>query len=293
MKYLNLTRGFNPADSNAFSTVAYDSFYFYGGEPHIKLKANQYSNEFVDVCITTRINSFDDLGMLAVAVDALQRVGWLNDIYLFIPYFPGARQDRVAVLGEALTVKVYADIINAMADWKEIGILDPHSDVAPALLNNCKIYDNYKLVEHCWKLIQQRDESVENHMALISPDAGANKKVLGLANCLNLDTFVKCDKVRDVNNGNITGFQVFTDDLEGKDCVIVDDICDGGGTFLGLADELLKKNAGRLYLIVSHGIFSKGTATLLSKFTHIYTSDSISADQNTKGLTVITKNQVY
>ena len=56
--------------------------------------------------------------------------------------------------------------------------------------------------------------------------------------------------------------------------LIVDDICDGGGTFLGLAQELKAKNAGNLYLAVSHGIFSRGFEDLEKVFTKIYTTDS-------------------
>ncbi|MAX71916.1 MAG: hypothetical protein CMC76_12600 [Flavobacteriaceae bacterium] len=70
------------------------------------------------------------------------------------------------------------------------------------------------------------------------------------------------------------GFRVYEDDLQGKDCLIVDDICDGGGTFIGLAKELKKHNAGNLYLAVSHGIFSKGLEELNQYFTKIFTTDS-------------------
>jgi ribose-phosphate pyrophosphokinase len=72
----------------------------------------------------------------------------------------------------------------------------------------------------------------------------------------------------------LEGFRVYEDDLQGKDCLIVDDICDGGGTFIGLAKELKKHNAGNLYLSVSHGIFSKGLKELNQYFTNIFTTDS-------------------
>ena len=56
-------------------------------------------------------------------------------------------------------------------------------------------------------------------------------------------------------------------------CLIVDHICDGGGTFIGLAEELKKKNAGKLFLAVSHGIFNKGFDDLKC-FDGIFTTDS-------------------
>jgi len=54
----------------------------------------------------------------------------------------------------------------------------------------------------------------------------------------------------------------------------VDDICDGGGTFLGLATALKEKNAGKLSLIVSHGIFSKGFEELNKSFDTVFTTNS-------------------
>lgn len=55
--------------------------------------------------------------------------------------------------------------------------------------------------------------------------------------------------------------------------LIVDDICDGGGTFIGLAEELKRKNAGKIYLAVSHGIFSKGIDKL-DFLAHVYATDA-------------------
>ena len=87
---------------------------------------------------------------------------------------------------------------------------------------------------------------------------------------------VECGKSRDVKTGKLSRFKVYEEDLEGKTCLVVDDICDGGGTFLGLAKELKKKNAGDLILVVSHGIFSRGFEELLSLYTEIFTTDSFS-----------------
>ena len=79
----------------------------------------------------------------------------------------------------------------------------------------------------------------------------------------------------------MSGFAVYSNDLKGATCVIVDDICDGGGTFLGLATELKAKNAGELILIVTHGIFSKGLESLTSVFDKIYSTNSFSDFENT------------
>lgn len=272
MKYLNLTEGFNPYNAEEKDCIKFESFFFNGGEPHIKINIDDMFPE-VDVMVTSRLRNMNEFMMLMVATDALFNSGYLEKRYLFIPYFPGARQDRKMIEGEPLTVKVFADIMNKF-EYNEVIIFDPHSDVAPALINNCTIINNHNFVENCLDNIYTE---FNKPFQLISPDAGTNKKINNLGKYLNpkFPFFVtKCDKERDISNGNISGFEVYNTDIEGRDCIIVDDICDGGGTFIGLAEELKKKNAGDLYLVVSHGIFSKGFKELRKHFKAIYTTDS-------------------
>ncbi len=293
MKFLHLDNDFTPFGKS----VAYEAFTFNGGEPHIKikedltpikkpifspLKPNEYQG---GVLITTRIRSFNDLGFLLVATDALRRIG-IKKISLLLPYFPAARQDRVLVNGEALTVKIYSDIINN-ANYEQVFILDPHSEVTPALLHRVKVFDNHQLIKQA--------VAKETDYCLIAPDGGALKKVYKLAQFLgaidmpNLEdlaylkpqpSVIECSKIRDVKTGKLSGFKVFADDLQGKTCVLVDDICDGGGTFLGLAKKLKAKNAGKLILVVTHGIFSKGLEDLATVFDKIYCTDSFSTIPN-------------
>ena len=188
-----------------------------------------------------------------------------KNLELFIPYFPAARQDRVMIKGEALTVKVYADIINSL-QLNKVSVFDAHSEVTPALLNNCEAIPNHTFIQ---KVI----ESIGKPVKLISPDGGALKKIYKVSEFLGGLEVVECSKSRDVKTGRLSGFKVYNDDLKGADCLIVDDICDGGGTFVGLAQELKNKNAGKLYLAVSHGIFNKGFA-VLDCFEKIFTTNS-------------------
>jgi len=259
---LNLNPSFTPLGEN--NLIEHKSFLFAGGEPHIKIAAN--FDVTAPVTITQRINSFNDLGMICITVDALRRMG-VKEINLFIPYFPAARQDRVMVPGEPLSVKVYADIINAMA-LASVTVFDPHSEVTPALLNNCVAVTNHGFIE---KVIAKIGAEVK----LISPDGGALKKIYKVSEFLGGAEVVECSKSRDVKTGKLSGFKVYSDDLAGADCLIVDDICDGGGTFIGLAEALKAKNAGNLYLAISHGIFSKGFDELGKYFEQIFTTDSI------------------
>ena len=257
---LNLDPKFKPFTTE--QEIIYQSFTFSGGEPHIKIDPNFDINQ--KVTITHRLNSFNDLGLLCIAVDALRRMD-VKDMELFIPYFPAARQDRVMIKGEPLSVKVYADIINSM-QLNKVYFFDAHSEVTPALVNNCEVISNHTFIAAVIK-------AIGNDVKLISPDGGALKKIYKVSEFLGGVEVVECSKSRDVKTGRLSGFKVYNDDLQGADCLIVDDICDGGGTFVGLAEELKNKNAGKLYLAVSHGIFNKGF-TVLDCFEKIFTTNS-------------------
>ncbi|CAM4001358.1 ribose-phosphate diphosphokinase [Flavobacterium branchiophilum] len=264
---LHLDPNFKPF---AGEEIQFEKFTFSGGEPHIKINPNFDLTE--KVTVTHRMQSFNDLGFLCLAADALQRMGAKLGT-LFIPYFPAARQDRVMVAGEPLSVKVYAQIINSLG-FEKVMVFDAHSEVTPAVLDHCEVIPNHDF-------IQKVVEKIGNEVLLISPDGGALKKIYKVSEFLGGVEVIECSKSRDVKTGKLSGFKVYKDDLEGKNCLIVDDICDGGGTFVGLAQELKNKNAGKLYLAVSHGIFSKGFEAL-QDFEHIFTTNSFRDMENEK-----------
>ena len=130
-------------------------------------------------------------------------------------------------------------------------IVDPHSDVVPALFTNGYSID---LAESFDKIY------IENIDYLVSPDAGSNKKVFKLSQKYNIP-MIRADKLRDLTNGQILETIVYTDDLTGKRVLIVDDICDGGRTFIELAKQLINKGA-TVDLYITYGIFSKGKEVL-------------------------------
>ncbi|AUC75169.1 ribose-phosphate diphosphokinase [Olleya sp. Bg11-27] len=259
--YLNLDPQFTPFHSEA--NIAFETFTFSGGEPHIKILSDL--SNVSEVTITTRTRSFNDFGLLLLTIDALKRF-YIQKINVFIPYFPAARQDRVMVKGEPLSVKVYADLLNSF-NLNKVMVYDAHSEVTAAVLDNCESISNHTFIETVLSRIN-------SEVLLISPDGGALKKIYKVSEFLGGIPVIECSKKRNVKNGKLEGFKVYEDDLKGQDCLIVDDICDGGGTFIGLAQELKNKNAGNLYLAVSHGIFNKGFEVLNQHFTKIFTTDS-------------------
>jgi ribose-phosphate pyrophosphokinase len=196
-----------------------------------------------------------------------------------MPYIPYARQDRVCNDGEALGIRVFCDMINAMKFDKVWGLV-PHSDVAPALLNNC----NESIYSLNWDLFIRESISKKNKelLTIVSPDAGAMKRTLKFAQYINsawefektVDV-VMADKVRDVRTGQIIKTTVHSVpyELEGKTCLIYDDICDGGMTFIKLAEALRNLGAKKIILAVPHGIFSKGLIEIAKVIDQIITTN--------------------
>lgn len=257
--------------------VQYNLIHFPGGESHVQITGggptvsytNQYAPKELPLVINARVRNGQDLMDLLVLNDALRR-RFNVPIHLRLPYFPGARQDR-AQNGEALTVKVVADLINA-CNFASVEILDPHSDVVVALLDRVKVRPLRPILD---QFLFGREV-----VGLIAPDVGASKRVQKLAEELKLK-FKQGFKHRDPTTGKLSGFSCEHISQEGR-WVIVDDICDGGGTFIGLADHIMANKCWMrwanpqvtLDLWVTHGIFSKGLGALWGYFNRIGTTDS-------------------
>lgn len=242
---------------------------FPGGEPHVQLGGRFLSGECVSV--TARIRNFNDLGELLVVKSALDGMG--VEAELFLPYFPGARQDN-PLLGEEAGARLYADIINS-AEFETVTFVDPHSPVISNLLENGQAIDLSELscfTDH----FEWLEDNYGQIDGIIAPDAGAEKRAFAVAqNFFDVPIFY-ARKHRDSATGRLSGFSC--EDLPGPGhYLVVDDICDGGGTFIGLAEEIHRKppiNTQELHLWVTHGIFSKGLEELGKHYATIGTTDS-------------------
>lgn len=228
--------------------ASYTSFKFPSGE--INIKIDNVNRSKID--INFDFERSEEIVELMLIVDAIKRYNCHKDLglgKLNLDYVPFGRQDRVMQKGESLSLKVFCDLINSMG-FTKILIKDAHSSVTTSLLNNC-----YEKPQHhifARYLMNMQD------FYLISPDGGALKKIYNLAKGVKCIDVVECSKNRDVTTGEITGVTVYKEDFYGKDCVIVDDICDGGRTFIEIAKILKKKNCGKITLCVTHGLFTKG-----------------------------------
>jgi ribose-phosphate pyrophosphokinase len=273
MRYLYLQEDFKPTlglPQFREKCLPVEVFTFKGGEEHVKLDSSKITYDLDEVTIVSRINSSSDLFRVILANDALIRMG-AKDIYLYMPYLPYARQDRVMVSGEPLSIKVFADHLN-LCGFKKVFMIDPHSDVGPAVINNAHPISNHSYVEKVLGDISYGEFEGEDFV-IIAPDAGADKKIGKTCEAIGWEgEIITALKKRNLETREIEKL-VFNGDVKGKSCIIIDDICDGGRTFATLATQLKEEGAKYVYLIVTHGIFSYGEDQLKS-IDHIWSTNS-------------------
>lgn len=193
----------------------------------------------IESYINIRINSYEDLFVLKSISDVYQYNNW-DMPSVFIPCLFGQQSDRRFDNTESFDLKNICEFIN-LCKFPKVYLLDPHSDVGPALINNCKVvsrdmYVNLSLSE------------LPINTILVSPDAGAYKKTFKLAETLNRE-LVAANKFRS-KTGEIN--LNFMGDVTDKNCLIVDDLVLGGRTFKELAKALKSNGAREVYLYVTH-----------------------------------------
>jgi ribose-phosphate pyrophosphokinase len=223
---------------------------------------------------TFRIQNSDDfIGMLMALNCSKYRGEPITEIN--IPYLPYARQDRVATAGDPNAIEVVAQLV-ATTGVKKVNSLDVHSEKSVAAFAAVGVeLVSQSPVEYIRKFVL---DSGERSVYLIAPDKGATEKTKNYFKRLTdgvggeiFDGVIQCAKVRDPISGKLKKFEVEgKTDLpitENTSFFIVDDICDGGRTFLGVYDALVHEyGVHHTYLWTTHGIYSQGVDILTTKF---------------------------
>lgn len=239
--------------------LAFSTFTFPDGQPHFKLET--YEIDFRSCTVETAIRNPSELLQTLLVAQTLRQHGY-SEINLDVRYLMGARMDRAIASDQPFTLDLIARLING-AGFSKVRILDVHSEVATRLIRNS---ENVLPMHQVLQVIHTIGEPVT-----VCPDKGAVDRVSKLSQ--GEANVVYCSKTRDMSTGNLSGFKVDTPaHVKDVEALIVDDICDGGGTFVGLAKELRKAGARKVYLYITHGIFSKGLP--LEGIDHVYTTDS-------------------
>lgn len=204
-----------------------------------------------------------DMYQLALIVNAYKKLG-ITIPTLVLGYIPNARADRVFVVGNAFPLQVTADFINSLK-FTEVCVADPHSSVSLNLINNLTVKSQLS----CF-LNAVQPNSVTSNVVICSPDKGALEKAGDIAFYLNVP-LVRSNKIRDLGTGKITDTHLSNPEVvQGRNVIICDDICDGGGTFIPLAKKLKEAGAKEVSLYVTHGIFAKGLEPLSEYIDKIY-----------------------
>ena len=212
-------------------------------------------------------------------------------IDLFMPYLPNARQDRVKNTEDVFTLKYFCEVINSL-EFDTVFVTDVHSNVGLALLDRVREIRPWSYIHKALTSItfmetgdvmhEDREECYKN-LLLFYPDEGAMKRYSGEMGM----PYIFGVKDRDWKTGQIKRLNLAGDVsmIEGKNILIIDDICSKGGTFYYAAKELKEAGAANIYLYVTHCENTIYEGELLkedSLIKHIFTTNSLLTAPNEK-----------
>ena len=247
---------------------------FADGEIYVEINENIRGNSiFVIQSISTPAN--DNLMELLICIDALRRSSAKN-ITAVIPYFGYARQDRKVVPRTAISAKLVSNLITN-AGAHRIVTVDLHAgqiqgffDIPVDNLFSTPIFS-----KHIKKYISNKN------IICVAPDVGGVERARALGQKLNVGLAI-VDKRRSAPGKskvmNIIG------NVKGKNCLLVDDIIDSGGTIVNAAKTLKEKGAKDVYVYVTHGVLSGNAVEQInnSKIKKLILTDTIFNSNKTK-----------
>ena len=242
------------------SDIKYTLSRFPDGEVQITLGEFSHKEDYIDV--KCRITNAEELFIVCQVCDIFDRhaVNYVLSIY----YLMSMRMDRVMDFNRPFTLKIVMDILWHY-DTSSIRILEPHSEVF-ARLN--------PRAEHLFIGVKGVPDNLENYQ-IVYPDKGASERY-SFHYSMDLP-IIQCSKERDINTGKITSIKIDNpQDIKDKPLLIIDDLCDGGGTFCGIAEafEKLGISKDRLNISIINMVNAKGIENLSKHFNHVWFTNS-------------------
>ena len=220
----------------------------------------------------------DNLMELIILIDALRRSS-ASRITAVIPYFGYARQDRrVRSERVPISAKLVADMLQS-AGADRILTIELHSDQIQGFFNVPvdNVYGTKVIHNHI-------DKSSYKNQIIVSPDVGGVVRARALAKLLDDADLAIIDKRREKENSsqvmNVIG------DVEGKTCILVDDIIDTAGTICNAADALKQKGANKVISYATHAVLSGPAIERISnsKLDELIVTDTIPLSENASKL---------
>lgn len=241
------------------------------GQQNVKLDLNYFDNPKYPVRIKCSIRSWQELEVLMCLIAAFKSEDFIiHDIVIM--YMFGLRSDRKFDLGSCNYVKdVIAPILQKINDEcaHTISIYKPHG----------RIFDY--IDTHSYKNpIYIRTPDLFQHMLKIGADKSAIEIVSNFSDFIRPEDIIHFDKIRSKKDIILNMKDHFLEKVKSSELpiVIMDDLCDGGATFIACAEYLrdsgIVASDRKLYLFVHHGLFSKGFDVLFKHFDRIYTTNS-------------------
>lgn len=186
---------------------------------------------------------------LLIAIDTVKRSS-AKDIICIVPYFGYARQDRKAQPRQPITARLVADLLS-IAGANRVVTIDLH---APQIQGFFSFpVDEMKSVPMMGQYFKNKGLDLENTV-VVSPDHGGANRARQLAEILGTPIAI-VDKRRP--RPNEVEAQSVIGEVDGKDCIVIDDICDTGGSLCAACQILKDHGAKDVYVALAHGVFSK------------------------------------
>jgi ribose-phosphate pyrophosphokinase len=205
--------------------------------------------EDVFVIQSTSFPANDNLMELLITLDALRR-GSARRVTAVIPYFGYARQDRKSGPRTPISAKLVANLITAAGAHRVLTV-DLHAAQIQGFFDIP--VDNLFAAPLFSRDIKERYEGRE--LMVVSPDVGGVVRARAIAARINADLAI-IDKRRP--RAGVSEVMNVIGEVEGRDCILVDDIVDSGGTLVNAAEALLRNGARSASVYVTHGVFSGG-----------------------------------
>ena len=221
---------------------------FANGETYVNIKEDMRNKDvYIMPATGTAVN--DNLMETYLKADAARRMG-ANRVVAILPNFPYGRQERKSELGEPVSARLNLALLHA-SGVDEVITTDVHAPALQGFARQMKLTDLSSLNE----MVEYFSEkfSDRKNLVVVSPDLGGAKRADKLAKALG------CDKAIIYKNRtahNQAKAEMLLGDVEGKNCIIFDDIIDTAGTITEASKMLKKHGADKIYIAASHGLFN-------------------------------------
>lgn len=243
-------------------------------------------NKISDIPFLWKYESDEELVTLFYLVEHLRNNDFSGRFVLYLDFVPNGRMDRVHYEDEVFTLKYFCKVINSL-QFSKVIILDPHSNVTPALLDNVVVRYPTKYIETVLEWIK---EDCRKNIILYFPDYSAMKKY---SQMIEKIPFIYGSKKRDWDTGKILGIDIVNEmnlDLSGKTILMIDDLVSYGGSMKYGADKLKELGVDKIYAYATHtenSILDREKGTLIKSLENntverLFTTNSLFSGKHDK-----------